>query len=105
MSVSELDLYFFTPYICYVVHSLPFSRKHVGENIVYIWVEKLRELLLANKDQNLDPITEVEVLDSEKHPLTQNIEVPKVTTGDPLTDRKSTFQAHVATITSPSQVK
>jgi len=97
--------------------------QHMGESIVYTWVESLRELLLEawkssnNRDiLNSSEITENGVSD-EKPPVsstststitstvpTSNVVLPEIFTGEPLTDRKSTFQAHVAQISHVQQV-
>ncbi|CAG7820522.1 unnamed protein product, partial [Allacma fusca] len=107
---------------------------HMGEPIVYYWVEKLRELLLEMRPEKLepisnkliDPVTSSTNLDdgdqtydwtdqldssswrnkSELKGKNSNVgtSLPDIFTGDPYTDRKSTFQAHLARIHSVDQM-
>uniref|UniRef100_A0A3P8T7F4 Impact RWD domain protein n=1 Tax=Amphiprion percula TaxID=161767 RepID=A0A3P8T7F4_AMPPE len=56
--------------------------EHIGESILYLWVEKIRDFLVE-KSQKVPPI---------KH-------------GNPITDRRSTFQPHLAPVVTPRQVK
>jgi len=103
----------------------------MGENIAYMWVEKLRQLLHEKKDKGVNfsanpnatnPTNTVRAefvamlnLNSNAKPDvskdegqsndTEHIAVPEIFTGKPFTDRKSTFQAHVAPITDERQVK
>jgi len=80
---------------------------------VYIWVEQLREVLLAKNLKAFHPACEPEMhgdaISLEQcSPQLDNVNqhiLPAITTGIPLTDRKSTFQAHVATVTTVHQVK
>uniref|UniRef100_A0A3B3C222 Impact RWD domain protein n=1 Tax=Oryzias melastigma TaxID=30732 RepID=A0A3B3C222_ORYME len=58
--------------------------EHAGESILYLWVERVREFLVEKS---------------------QNEELPPVKHGKPVTDRRSTFQPHLAPVVSPRQVK
>ncbi|XP_053570962.1 protein IMPACT isoform X3 [Bombina bombina] len=62
--------------------------QNIGENILYLWVERIREFLVEK-------------------PHTSDIvdELPPIKHADPISDRRSTFQAHLAPVVSPSQVK
>uniref|UniRef100_A0A2K6U666 Protein IMPACT n=1 Tax=Saimiri boliviensis boliviensis TaxID=39432 RepID=A0A2K6U666_SAIBB len=63
--------------------------QNIGESILYLWVEKIRDVLIQ-KSQMTEP--EVE-------------ELPPIDHGIPITDRRSTFQAHLAPVVCPKQVK
>uniref|UniRef100_A0A8D0L9D3 Impact RWD domain protein n=1 Tax=Sphenodon punctatus TaxID=8508 RepID=A0A8D0L9D3_SPHPU len=106
--------------------------QNLGESILYLWVEKIREVLIE-KFQSSDPagpdtkvVTEeidVEYEDDfslEYQPVQENtIEIlnfvvtesqedenlPPIIHGTPMTDRRSTFQAHLAPVVYPKQVK
>lgn len=92
------------------------NRDHAGESILHLWIEKLRELLQVvnptDEQTVLETVTSTEykipqksqkfrVLDNED----SKQECPPVTSTDPFTERKSTFQGHVATVINTAQVK
>ncbi|XP_028592995.2 protein IMPACT isoform X6 [Podarcis muralis] len=107
-------------------------KQNLGESILYLWVEKIREFLIE-KSQSSDSvgpdvkkITEETDLDYEENfsleyqPLREcaavtlkfdlsesqeDEELPPIYHGNPITDRRSTFQAHLAPVVSPKQVK
>uniref|UniRef100_A0A673FRJ4 RWD domain-containing protein n=1 Tax=Sinocyclocheilus rhinocerous TaxID=307959 RepID=A0A673FRJ4_9TELE len=56
--------------------------ENTGESILYLWVEKIREFL-AEKSQKL----------------------PLIKHGETITDRRSTFQPHLAAVVTPKQVQ
>ncbi|XP_052011997.1 protein IMPACT [Apodemus sylvaticus] len=105
--------------------------QNIGECILYQWVEKIREALIQ-KSQVAEPgpdvkkKTEEEEVESEEEPVlvhppetpvstvdlkisestsSETEELPPVAHGVPITDRRSTFQAHVAPVVCPEQVK
>ncbi|XP_050016631.1 protein IMPACT isoform X2 [Alexandromys fortis] len=104
--------------------------QNVGESILYLWVEKIRDVLVQ-KSQTAEPGPDVKKKTEEKdvgcknnlivqnqrenavQKLDFNIsehvpeieELPPVDHGVPITDRRSTFQAHVAPVVCPEQVK
>uniref|UniRef100_A0A3P9IZD0 Impact RWD domain protein n=1 Tax=Oryzias latipes TaxID=8090 RepID=A0A3P9IZD0_ORYLA len=109
----------------------PFNREHPGESILYLWVERVREFLVEKsqcsgtehpgKD---NPSAEEGVDDDDEEYLsdfmalklnTENAhlfmdqghdeELPLIKHGNPVTDRRSTFQPHLALVVSPRQVK
>ncbi len=83
----------------------------MGENIVYILVEKLREILDKPTKESLIKTTslcnQLEVVDAESQKLenTSSAKNFTIVTGDPFTDRKSTFQAHVAPLRNQISVR
>ncbi|XP_053252352.1 protein IMPACT isoform X5 [Podarcis raffonei] len=107
-------------------------KQNLGESILYLWVEKIREFLIE-KSQSSDSvgpdvkkITEETDLEYEENfsleyqPLREcaavtlnfdlsesqeDEELPPIYHGNPITDRRSTFQAHLAPVVSPKQVK
>lgn len=105
--------------------------QNIGECILYQWVEKIRDALIQ-KSQRTEPDdpevknkTEEEEVEFEDEPILENPpenpvktldlkisetppeteELPPVAHGVPITDRRSTFQAHVAPVVCPEQVK
>ncbi|XP_021006197.1 protein IMPACT [Mus caroli] len=105
---------------------------NMGESILYQWVEKIRDALIQKSqitepdpdvkkkteevevESEEDPILEhppenpVKTLDlkiSEEETQPETEELPPVAHGVPITDRRSTFQAHVAPVVCPEQVK
>ncbi|XP_072008167.1 LOW QUALITY PROTEIN: protein IMPACT [Engystomops pustulosus] len=104
--------------------------QNLGENILYQWVEKIREFLEEKsktshqvpKLKSTTEETEADDDDSSSELLNDLLlcsgidasfdtledaakEVPSIVHGEPISDRRSTFQAHLAPVTSPSQVK
>lgn len=106
--------------------------QNLGESILYLWVEKIREVLVekaqsSNSEPDIKKTTEevdedcgndflldyqpvqedpVEILNyitSESQEVDE--ELPMIHHGTPLTDRRSTFQAHLAPVVTPRQVK
>ncbi|XP_034036356.1 protein IMPACT [Thalassophryne amazonica] len=103
---------------------------HAGESILYLWVEKIREFLIE-KTQSSEPVdllgnvnmTAEEEMDDDKdlpdyRTLKQNTEnahlfmdhandeeLPSIKHGTTITDRRSTFQPHLAPVVTPRQVK
>lgn len=103
--------------------------EHVGESILYMWVEKIREFLVE-KSQSSEPVHQPEkvnmtaeeadddedVIDLRTLKLnTENAhlfmdranddELPPIKHGNTITDRRSTFQPHCAPVVTPGQVK
>lgn len=105
--------------------------EHAGESILYLWVEKVRDFLVE-KSQNSETVEEQEKVnmtaekdvedDDEDIPdftslklNTENVhffleqtndeEMPPIKHGNPITDRRSTFQPHLAPVVTPRQVK
>ncbi|CAH2284960.1 IMPACT isoform X3 [Pelobates cultripes] len=110
--------------------------QNIGENILYLWVEKVREFLVeksqtsdaADQGTSLKSTTEENYVDDDheillgaelSYGLFQNSivsgymndseatkeDIPTVEHGEPISDRRSTFQAHLAHVVSPLQVK
>ncbi|XP_043835490.1 protein IMPACT isoform X2 [Dromiciops gliroides] len=105
-------------------------RQNIGESILYLWVEKIREVLieksqLSESGPNIKKTTEEEDADNEDdcffdYQSKNTIEVldfvitesqsdveelPPIKHGVPITDRRSTFQAHLAPVVFLKQVK
>ncbi|XP_053098944.1 protein IMPACT isoform X1 [Hemicordylus capensis] len=109
--------------------------QNLGESILYLWVEKIREILIE-KSQSSDPGPDIKTITEETDVEYEDVEYedfsgvyqsfqecPTVTLnfdlsesqedeelspvyhGNPITDRRSTFQAHLAPVVSPKQVK
>lgn len=102
---------------------------HAGESILYLWVETVREFLVErsqsaeteDRPQKVNITTEEEVDEGEDVPdfstlrLTENAhlfldhsdneELPPIKHGNTITDRRSTFQPHLAPVVTPRQVK
>ncbi|OCT76716.1 hypothetical protein XELAEV_18031917mg [Xenopus laevis] len=103
--------------------------QNLGENILYQWVEKIREFLVE-KSQTSDPgpslkstseetdvgddceVSTDELTESFKNSMIFGMnyssgveEIPPIVHGETISDRRSTFQAHLAPVVSPYQVK
>ncbi|XP_050798010.1 protein IMPACT isoform X3 [Gopherus flavomarginatus] len=106
--------------------------KNLGESILYLWVEKIREVLIEKSQSsdaagpNIEKITEeidedneddysleyqpvqedtIKTLNFVMSESQEDEELPPINHGNPISDRRSTFQAHLAPIVSPKQVK
>nr|XP_058896908.1 protein IMPACT isoform X1 [Kogia breviceps] len=105
-------------------------RQNIGESILYLWVEKIRDVLIQ-KSQMTEPGPDVKKKTEEEdivceddlilacqpeNPVkaldfdvsenrTEIEELPPIDHGIPITDRRSTFQAHLAPVVCPKQVK
>lgn len=105
--------------------------EHVGESILYLWVEGVRDFLVE-RSQRSDPVVQAEMVnvsaelddddDDEDLPDVRTLrlnaedthlfmdqahdeEMPPIKHGGSITDRRSTFQPHLAPVVSPRQVK
>ncbi|XP_054036179.1 protein IMPACT [Dryobates pubescens] len=106
--------------------------QNLGESILYLWVEKIREVLIE-KAQSSEPEPDVKKTTEEAEddagddflldyqPIQEDPlqmlnyltpgsqegaeELPPIHHGNPITDRRSTFQAHLAPVVTPRQVK
>ncbi|XP_067453640.1 protein IMPACT isoform X1 [Thunnus thynnus] len=104
--------------------------EHAGESILYLWVEKIREFLVeksqssetVDQPEKVNITTEEEVDDDEDMQDFRNLklntenahlfmdhandeEMPPIKHGNTITDRRSTFQPHLAPVVTPRQVK
>ncbi|KAK9518957.1 hypothetical protein VZT92_021722 [Zoarces viviparus] len=106
--------------------------EHVGESILYLWVERIREFLVekSRSSETVDPSEKVNMTaeeevddeDDEDAPDCRTLkldtehvhlfmdhandeEAPPIKHGNTITDRRSTFQPHVAPVVTPRQVK
>uniref|UniRef100_A0A8C9YC37 Impact RWD domain protein n=1 Tax=Sander lucioperca TaxID=283035 RepID=A0A8C9YC37_SANLU len=103
--------------------------EHVGESILYLWVEKVREFLvdksqssetgepekvnMTAEEEVDDPedIADVKTLQLNTEPAhlfmdhANDEELPPIKHGNAITDRRSTFQPHLAPVVTPRQVK
>ncbi|KAK2546253.1 Impact [Columba livia] len=106
--------------------------QNLGESILYLWVEKIREVLIEKAQSSdpepdfkktseevdeddgddflldyqpvlEDPIKMLNYVTPESHEVDE--ELPPIHHGHPITDRRSTFQAHLAPVVTPRQVK
>uniref|UniRef100_A0A8C3BES4 Impact RWD domain protein n=1 Tax=Cairina moschata TaxID=8855 RepID=A0A8C3BES4_CAIMO len=103
--------------------------QNLGESILYLWVEKIREVLVE-KAQSSDPEPDIKKTSEEvdedsgddflldyqpvqEDPVKllnyitsesqEDEELPSIHHGNPLTDRRSTFQAHLAPVVTTRQ--
>ncbi|KAM9099233.1 protein IMPACT [Sarcophilus harrisii] len=104
--------------------------QNIGESILYLWVEKIREVLIeksqiSESGPDIKKTTEEKDVDCEDDyffdyqskntiealdfVITENQsdaeELPSIKHGVPITDRRSTFQAHLAPVVFLKQVK
>uniref|UniRef100_A0A674ESL7 Impact RWD domain protein n=1 Tax=Salmo trutta TaxID=8032 RepID=A0A674ESL7_SALTR len=105
--------------------------ENTGESILYLWVEKIREFLLE-KSQSTDTVEQPEVrnMATEEEEVADDVEMPDYRTlklnkenvhlfenhssdkelppiklGETITERRSTFQPHLAPVVTPRQVR
>ncbi|XP_047231662.1 protein IMPACT isoform X5 [Girardinichthys multiradiatus] len=101
--------------------------EHAGESILYLWVERIRDFLVEKscssesvvQQENVNITAEEEVVDDEDVPnfsllrvekahlfmdQANDEEIPPIKNGNPITDRRSTFQPHLAPVVTPSQI-
>ncbi|KAM6277696.1 protein IMPACT isoform 3-T3 [Spheniscus humboldti] len=107
-------------------------KQNLGESILYLWVEKIREVLIEKAQSSdpephikktseevdeddgddfildyqpiqEDPVKMLNYITSESQEVDE--ELPSIHHGNPITDRRSTFQAHLAPVVTPRQVK
>ncbi|XP_037706147.1 protein IMPACT-like [Choloepus didactylus] len=104
--------------------------QNIGESILYLWVEKIRDVLIQKshkaetgpevkkktEEEDVEceddfilacqPEYSVKALDFEiSENQTEIEELPPIDHGIPITDQRSTFQAHLAPVVCPKQVK
>ncbi|XP_004465194.1 protein IMPACT isoform X2 [Dasypus novemcinctus] len=105
--------------------------QNIGENILYLWVEKVRDVLMKKSQMVTEPGPDVKKKTEEEddeceddfilacqpeysdkeldfeisEKQTEIEELPPIDHGTPITDRRSTFQAHLAPVVCPKQVK
>uniref|UniRef100_A0A674MEC1 Impact RWD domain protein n=1 Tax=Takifugu rubripes TaxID=31033 RepID=A0A674MEC1_TAKRU len=101
--------------------------ENMGESILYLWVEKVREFLVersqsaetVDQPEKVNMTAEEDVEDDtqvpdirtfsdsaeESHLYAEHEELPPIKHGESITDRRSTFQPHLAPVVSPRQVK
>lgn len=81
--------------------------RHLGEPVLYQWIEYLNRFL---EDMQRKTVAEEKkepyVIESTSSNMDKSLDkkVPPFISGDVICDRKSTFQAHVAAITSEEEV-
>ena len=76
--------------------------EHMGESLLYLWVEKVREMLETDKeDLETEEMTDC---DTEVVPELVTAPCPAIVTGPVLEDRRSVFQGHTARVTSIQEV-
>uniref|UniRef100_A0A3B4X6C1 Impact RWD domain protein n=1 Tax=Seriola lalandi dorsalis TaxID=1841481 RepID=A0A3B4X6C1_SERLL len=102
--------------------------EHVGESILYLWVERIREFLVEKSqssetgevnmtseevdddddDEDIPDFRTLKLNTENAHLFmdpTNGEELPPIKHGNPITDRRSTFQPHLAPVVTPRQVK
>ncbi|XP_073532816.1 protein IMPACT isoform X2 [Phyllobates terribilis] len=106
-------------------------KQNLGENFLYQWVEKIREFLekksktsvqapstkttteeaegdddeIASSSELLNDLLTCSVIDGAFDILEGSKEIPSIFHGEPISDRRSTFQGHLAPVNSPGEVK
>ncbi|KAI8520103.1 hypothetical protein Bbelb_033600 [Branchiostoma belcheri] len=101
-------------------------KQNIGEPVLFLWVERVREFLMekGERDQTGPTRSAKETCEQEDVEGTvtvvmspassdtgsdlspvQDEELPPIHHGEPITDKRSTFQAHLAHLVSVRQVK
>lgn len=92
-----------------------FFSDNLGGNILYQWVEAAKDFLQEKSLRNTSHgssnnvrgkvvVDNVANSSMPKIPI-HDMDVPSITHGETITDRKSIFQGHAASVTSINQVK
>ena len=77
--------------------------ENLGESVLFLWVEKVRELLEQSEDNSAVPEQSEDTPEPELgHP---SVPCPTILTGSVLEDRRSVFQGHVARVASVPEVR
>ncbi|XP_028300596.1 protein IMPACT isoform X2 [Gouania willdenowi] len=102
--------------------------EHAGDSILYLWVEKIRDFLVAKSqsceigaqsekvnltaeeevDEDVPDFSTLKINTENTHLFVaeaKDAEIPLIKHGDCITDRRSTFQPHLAPVVTPKQVK
>ncbi|XP_065570782.1 protein IMPACT-like [Artemia franciscana] len=86
------------------------AESNIGESVIYQWAEKVREFL-QNKGDALQKL-QAEETEEEKarKQILKSIPIwttpcPEIVSSEPFTERKSTFQGHIATVFTQDQVR
>jgi len=88
--------------------------ENIGECVVFMWIEEIRNFLQNMKDDTSIPSNESNEFDIKETDLTKLVISPqpvtsiahsKIYTTDVFEDRKSVFQGHCAKVTSLEEVK
>uniref|UniRef100_A0A3B4BBD8 RWD domain-containing protein n=1 Tax=Periophthalmus magnuspinnatus TaxID=409849 RepID=A0A3B4BBD8_9GOBI len=91
--------------------------QHAGDSILYLWVENVREFLVEKSQrgetgtffvkliQAVTLFSIVKVLTKDENRTQNYDEIPPIKHGNATTDRRSTFQPHLAPVVTPRQVK
>ncbi|TKS74888.1 Protein IMPACT-B [Collichthys lucidus] len=106
------------------------DRDHAGESILYMWVEKIREFLVEKSqssetvdlpgkvnmtteeeedddDGNIPDFSTFRLSAEHAHLFMEHgndEEIPPIKHGNTITDRRSTFQPHLAPVVAPRQI-
>ncbi|KAJ8682051.1 hypothetical protein QAD02_017843 [Eretmocerus hayati] len=80
----------------------------VGENVIYQWVERIREELQSFMANPTDEVLPIEPWEVEEIPINNEEDTsvcPTIVHGEVILDRKSSFQGHAAVVFSSKQVR
>ncbi|KAG8330383.1 hypothetical protein J6590_065418 [Homalodisca vitripennis] len=80
-------------------------ENHIGESIIYQWVEALRDFLQNKYSSSQNCVVQDLVQHEHSNRKTTSNRSLKITHGEVVIDRKSIFQVHAALITPVEQVK
>ncbi|XP_075212857.1 protein IMPACT-B-like isoform X2 [Lycorma delicatula] len=91
--------------------------ENIGETVIFQWIEAVKTYLNNKSDllENLVSLTSMQEINNDTLEYTYNIDkgkdkkekknLPKITHGEIVVDRKSTFQGHTACVSSVEDVK
>ncbi|XP_060079820.1 protein IMPACT-B-like [Ylistrum balloti] len=103
--------------------------ENLGESIIYLWIERIREVVQAQLDDSQSDssphtskssasavsdeddndsefdLSDLVISSMEQPDDGEAMECPPINSGEPILDRKSTFQAHLAPVVHKKQVK
>jgi hypothetical protein len=92
-----------------ITHLYLLYRSYIGQNIVFQWVEKIREELRSLYSESIDILKNKKFINIKSNTLLtakeNSIPCPIINHGEIISDRRSIFQGHAAVVHSICQVR
>lgn len=91
-----------------MITALHFFRNHIGEPVIYEWIEKLKEIVTEKEVNDKSGSNKVSPVEKENDPIAEiNENKPDfvIHHGDVITDRRSNFEGHACEVNSQKDVQ
>lgn len=91
----------------YKFEGVLFYRQNIGQPVLFQWIDKIKEFLSSLESSSATPQDSLETAaDDCKAPVVEaTVSSIEICHGEQITDRKSTFQGHAATVLSINDVR